>query len=264
MHNDFRHKKSLGQNFINDNDLINRIVESGKIDRDTLVIEIGPGEGALSLELVKRAFYVILYEIDERLESYLEERLRDYDNKKIVIGDFMNVSLDEELGKYNCSKVCVVANLPYYITTAIISKLMNGKIIPDRMILMVQKEVALRLSAKEGSSDYGGMTVLLNCYYDVKLLFEVSRNYFKPVPKVDSAVIELEKKDMDIGVDIRKVEMVVRDCFRYKRKTLKNNLKGYDMEKISVILNRYGRNLNDRAEDLPYYAFVDIAREIIN
>ncbi len=258
MKDSFVFKKSLGQNFISDKGIIQKIVDGASVDKNTLVVEIGPGKGAITSLLVKRAGYLLVYEIDKRLERGLNLLLNDYENKKIVIDDFLNVDIDKEISDYDFEKWYVVANLPYYITTVIIEKLMKCKNRPSRMVLMVQKEVAMRLSAKPGSRDYGAFTVILNCFYDVSLLFEVKRDYFEPVPNVDSAVIRLDRKDDISGVDTFKLEKVVRDCFCHKRKNLRNNLNGYDLDKVSMVLNKYGMSLNNRAEELPLEVFIDL------
>jgi 16S rRNA (adenine1518-N6/adenine1519-N6)-dimethyltransferase len=230
---EFQFKKSLGQNFLNDKNVINKIVESADIDKDTLVIEIGPGGGAITELMVPKAGNAILYEADDRLEEHLNELLKGNDNYRLVIGDFLKVNVLEDLKKYNYDKLYVVANLPYYITTPIIMKFVEDCVFPDKFVIMVQKEVAYRLSSKVGSRDYGSLTVFLNYYYDIKILFDVSKNCFIPKPNVESAVIRMDKKRDRLNIDdMNLFKKIVRDSFVYKRKTIRNNLKKYDLNKV--------------------------------
>ena len=215
----FEFKKSLGQNFMKDENVIDKIVDSAKLDKDTLMIEIGPGAGSLSKKTVPLAGFSILYEIDTRLKDILENNLSEYDNKKIIFGDFLAQNVVSDIALYNYKKVYVVANLPYYITTPIITKLMK-EILPDKIIILIQDEVANRLSAKVGTKDYGMISVLLGSRYDIKKLFKVSRNCFVPVPNVDSAVISLEKHSKYDIKNINKFEKLIKDSFKYKRKNI--------------------------------------------
>lgn len=254
----FEFKKSLGQNFMKDENVIDKIVDSAKLDKDTLMIEIGPGAGSLSKKTVPLAGFSILYEIDTRLKDILESNLSEYDNKKIIFGDFLAQDVASDIALYNYKKVYVVANLPYYITTPIITKLMK-EILPDKIIILIQEEVANRLSAKVGTKDYGMISVLLGSRYDIKKLFKVSRNCFVPVPNVDSAVISLEKHSRYDIKDINKFEKLIKDSFKYKRKNLRNNLKEYDLILIESILNKNNYSLSDRAEDISVEVYIEIA-----
>lgn len=260
---DFQFKKSLGQNFLNDKNVINKIVESADIDKETLVIEIGPGGGAITELMVPKAGRAILYEADSRLEEHLNKSLSSNDNYEIVIGDFLKADLVRDLARYSELKIYVVANLPYYITTPIIMKFVEECVLPQKFVIMVQKEVAYRLSAKVGSRDYGSLTVFLNYYYDIKKLFDVSRNCFTPKPNVDSAIVEMKLKDNRLEVlDMNVFKTLVRDSFAFKRKTLRNNLKGYNLEIIGKVLNKYGFDLSVRAENLELEVFVEITNEL--
>lgn len=257
----FDYKKSLGQNFIKDNNIISKIVYAAEIDKDTLVIEIGPGAGSLSTSIVPLSGFSILYEIDTRLEEILNEKLSSNDNYKIIFNDALKQNIKEDIKDYNFKKVYVVANLPYYITTPIITKVID-EIMPDKIVIMIQNEVADRLSACVGTKDYGMITVLLSSRYNIKKLFKVSRNCFEPVPNVDSAVISLEKKCINNIVDKEKFEKLIKDAFQYKRKNLRNNLKGYDLDRINEILNIYNLDLLCRAEDVSTDLFIEIANSI--
>jgi len=259
MFNDFEFKKSFGQNFIHDDNIIRKIVEGASIDKDTFVLEIGPGAGSLSKMIVPASSYSILYEIDTRLENVLEDVLKDNNNYEIIFNDFLKEDVKGKLSNYEFDKLYVVANLPYYITTPIITKFIDDNILPDKIVIMIQKEVADRLSAKVGSKDYGSLTVFLNYFYDIKKLFDVSRNCFTPKPNVDSAVISMElKKDRLPIKDMDLFKRLVRDSFQYKRKNLRNNLKGYNLEKIESILKRHDFDLSVRAEMLSLDIFIEI------
>lgn len=257
----FEFKKSLGQNFISDENIVNKIVDRAMIDKDTLVIEIGPGAGSLSKKIVPLAGYAILYEIDKRLKEILERELAMYDNYKIIFNDFLLQNVKKDIEGYKYAKIYVVANLPYYITSPIIIKLLK-EIYPDRIVIMVQEEVALRLSAKEGSRDYGMISCLLGSKYNITKLFKVNRGSFQPVPNVDSAVIMLDKHNDYVINDIDKYERLLKDAFQFKRKNLKNNLYNYDLVKIGEILNKYNLSLTNRAEEIPIKVFVEIVNNI--
>ena len=260
----FKYKKSLGQNFLKDNNVVQKIVDSAKITKDDLVIEIGPGAGIMSNLIIPLSRFTILYEIDKRLDNVLNDRLSSYSNYEIVFNDFLKENVRDRVSNYDYKNLYVVANLPYYITTPIVEKFIDDDILPDKMVLMVQKEVALRYSAKPNTRNYGALTVLLNYYYNIKKLFDVSRKSFVPEPNVDSAVICLTKKrDRLVVKDMNFFKRLVRDSFRYKRKNLKNNLKGYDLDIVSNVLNKYKLELDVRAEALSLDIFVEIANELV-
>ena len=258
---DFEFKKSLGQNFIKDNNIIDKIVKYSDIDKDTLVIEIGPGAGSLSKKIIPLCGYAILYEIDLRLKDILNNVLNENKNYEIIFDDFLNQDITYIRTKYKYSKIYVVANLPYYITTPIITKLLK-ELYPDKIVIMIQDEVANRLSALPKSRDYGMISVLLGSKYDIRKLFKVSKNCFVPQPNVDSAVIELNKNDKLLDADFTIFESFIKDAFQYKRKNLKNNLKKYNLSVIESVLNNYNYSLNNRAEDIPVEVFIEITKNI--
>lgn len=257
----FDFKKSLGQNFLHDENIIDKIVKYAEIDKDALVIEIGPGAGALSKKTIPLSGYTILYEIDTRLKGILEDVLKGNDNYEIIFNDVLKQDIASDISKYNYKKIYVVANLPYYITTSIITKVID-EISPDKIVIMIQEEVADRLCADVGNREYGMITVALGAYYDIKKLFRVGRNCFKPAPNVDSAVISLDKHNRYNIVDRVLFDKLIKDAFRFKRKNLRNNLKGYDLVKIEELLNKNGYSLSDRAEVIPVSLFVGIANEL--
>ena len=257
----FDFKKSLGQNFLNDENIINKIVKFSDIDKDTLVIEIGPGAGALSKKTIPLSGYSILYEIDTRLKDILGDALKGNDNYKIIFDDVLKQDIKNDINGYDYKKVYVVANLPYYITTPIISKVID-EIAPDKIVIMIQEEVADRLCASVGSKDYAMITVSLGSMYDIKKLFRVGRNCFTPAPNVDSAVISLDKHNKYNIKDNDVFDKLIKDAFKFKRKNLRNNLKGYDLDKIEKILIKNNYSLSDRAEVIPISLFIDISNEL--
>lgn len=248
-------KKKYGQNFLRNDTILDKIVSSFECDDNFKILEVGPGDGALTKKLVKKNVDVVAFEIDETLKKYLDKI--DVSNLRVVYGDFLKVKLDDYFSDKD--KLCVVANIPYYITTPIITKFIDEKFIPEVMVLMVQKEVAERLSAKVKTSSYGAITVLLNYYFDIEYLFTVDRSEFYPVPNVDSAIIKLVKKNNNVECDYNKFKKIVNVAFKQKRKNLRNNFKGYDLDKISSVLERFDLSLTNRAEDLSYEIFVEIS-----
>ncbi len=261
--NSFKFKKKFGQNFITDENIINKIVNKSGVDNDTLVIEIGPGAGSLTYKLVSDAGFVLCYEIDKEVETILKNNLDGFNNYEIIFDDFLKRDVNEDLKKYKYNKLMVIANLPYYITTPIITKIIDDNINPDKMVFMVQKEVGDRFKATPGSKEYNSLSIYLNYYFDIKKVMDVSRNVFMPVPNVDSIVVEFNKKDELLYVDNKDLFFkLVRDSFKYKRKTLKNNLKGYNLELVGRVMHNFGYNLSDRAEIIPIRVFVEVANEL--
>lgn len=261
--NNFSFKKKFGQNFIIDENIIKNIVEKSNVDKDTLVIEIGPGAGSLTNILALKAENVLCYEIDETLKEILSDNLKDYDNITIKYEDFLKSNVNEDLKNFDYKKLYVVANLPYYITTPIIMKIIEDKINVDKIVVMVQKEVGDRFKAIPGSKDYNSLSIFLNYYFDVSKLMDVSKNVFMPKPNVDSIVVEFKKKTNNYNVTDEKVFFkLVRDSFVQKRKTIKNNLKSYDLDKVNEILKKYNMDLTTRAEQIPIEVFVDVANNI--
>ncbi len=259
--NNFKIKKKFGQNFISDYNTIHNIVDKALIEDNSLVIEIGPGIGSLTSYLCKKAKWVLCYEIDKDVEPILKDNIDD--NVEIIFKDFLKANVKDDIKKYNYNKLYVIANLPYYITTPIILKVIEDRIDVDKIIVMVQKEVGNRIGAKPNTRDYSSLSVYINYYYDVKKLLDVSRNIFIPVPNVDSIVIEMKKKDNRLKVNDEELFFrLVRDSFKYKRKNLRNNLKNYNLDIISNIVTNYGYDLSVRAEQLSIDIFVDIANNL--
>lgn len=255
----FNFKKKFGQNFLQDKSAIKNIVSAINPTEEDLIIEIGPGSGALTKELIKTKAYVLAYEIDVDLKNVLEPLAED--KYTIIFDDFLKRDIKDDIKGIKYKNLYIVGNLPYYITTPIITKIIDDAVIPKEMVFMVQKEVAERFSAIVGTRDYGSITVFLNYFFDVFTLFNVNRSKFYPVPNVDSAVIKLVSKEEKLEVDFAKFNKFVKDSFTFKRKNLRNNLKSYDQEKIREILEKRGLSLDKRAEDLSYKDFVFLTNE---
>ena len=261
--NGFSLKKKFGQNFIIDENVINSIIDKSKIDKDTLVIEVGPGAGSLTYKLGISAKNVICYEIDTTLENVLKENTRDLNNVKVIYQDFLKANVLDDIKSYEYKKLYFVANLPYYITTPIIIKIIEDCIPVDKMVFMVQKEVGNRFKALPGSKEYGSLSAYLNYYFDVKKILDISRHVFMPEPNVDSIIVEFSKKENLLPVKNEEVFFkLIRDSFTQKRKTLRNNLKGYNLEKVEEVLNRHNLDLSVRAEQLSTEIFIEIANNL--
>ena len=253
----FKTKKSLGQNFLIDTSIVNRIIKSVDVKDNEKILEVGPGIGYLTKELKSFNSDLTCFEIDLDTKKYLDKLVDD--KTKVIYKDFMQVDLNEYYNKDD--KIHVIANIPYYITTPIIEKIIDSKLNILDMTLMVQKEVADRLSSKPKSSEYGYITVYLNYYFEVNKLFNVDKSCFNPAPKVDSAIIQLKKKDK-VKVNEEVFFKLIKDSFKLKRKNLRNNLREYDLDKIETILSNHGLSLTARAEELSLDVFIDIANNL--
>lgn len=261
--NNFNFKKKFGQNFLIDENIINKIVLSSDVKEDTIVLEIGVGSGNLTKKLAEVAKNVVGYEIDEKLRPIIAESLKPFSNVEIIYDDFLNRSVKPDLAKYEYKHIYVIANLPYYITTPIITKLIEEDVKIDKMIIMVQKEVGERLGAKPDCKEYNSLTIFINYYFEVSKLFTVSRNVFIPRPNVDSSIMELKRRDNKFQLNNEELFFkLVRESFRFKRKTLRNNLINYDLNKIAAVLQKYDLDLTVRAEHLTIEQFVDIANNL--
>lgn len=260
--NDFSFKKKFGQNFIVDENIIKNIVQKSNIDNNTLVIEVGPGAGSLTYFLAKSAKQVLCYEIDETLKEILNENLKEFNNVDIIYKDFLKANINDDIKKYKYDKIYLIANLPYYITTPIIVKIIEDKINIEKIVVMVQKEVGERFKASPNTKDYNSLSIFLNYYYDISKLMDVSKNVFMPKPNVDSIVIEFNKKKELKQVNEKIFFKLIKDAFVQKRKTLKNNLKNYDLIIIEKVLKKYGYDLSYRAEQISIDIFIEIANEL--
>ncbi|MBQ2639601.1 MAG: ribosomal RNA small subunit methyltransferase A [Bacilli bacterium] len=256
-------KKKFGQNFLKDKSTIEKIVNTCKITKKDLVIEVGPGGGIPTKELAKLAKKVLSYEIDEDLKNELDNKLSDFSNVEVLYQDFLKSNIKKDIEKEQYDNIYFISNVPYYITTPIINKLTDSNINFKKITIMVQKEVADRLSSLPGNREYGSITVLLNYYYDIKKEFFVSREEFIPKPNVDSEVISLkEKKDKLYLKDKEYFKKIVRDSFQFKRKNIKNNLKKYNLDEVLRVLEKYNYDLSVRAEQLDYSIFIELSNEL--
>ncbi|OAJ72800.1 16S rRNA methyltransferase [Brevibacillus sp. SKDU10] len=237
----FSLKKSLGQNFLTDINILHNIIDAAELSKDKAVIEIGPGIGALTEQLCRAAGKVMAIEIDQRLLPILEDTLTPYDNITVVHGDVLKLDvaalIEEHLS--GCSGVSVVANLPYYVTTPILMGLLESGIQLDHIVVMIQKEVAERIAAKPGTKDYGSLSVAAQFYAETSIEMIVPASVFIPRPNVDSAVIKLSIRKQPI-VEIADEKLffrVVKASFAQRRKTLLNNL----------VTNYFGKEKKEQA-----------------
>ena len=256
-------KKKLGQNFLKNNNIVKRIVDVSEVDEKSLVIEVGPGGAIMTRELAMRAKNVLAYEIDQDLSDELYKRLDGFDNVNILFQDFLDADLSFDVSNYKYDKLYFVSNVPYYITTPIILKLIKSGLKFNKIVLMVQKEVGDRFSTGSGSREYGSITVLLNYFYDIRKEFFVSKKEFVPEPKVDSLVISFTEKENRLPLkNFDFFEKILHDSFQYKRKNIKNNLNNYDLKIVEKVLNKYGYSLTVRAEELNLEVFVSLANAL--
>ena len=260
---DVKFKKKFGQNFLKDSSIVKRIVGISGVDDNSLAIEVGPGGAIMTRELASVAKNVLAYEIDTDLAPELESRLDGFDNVDIIFQDFLEADLESNIANYSFNKIFFVSNVPYYITTPIILKLIQSNISFENIVMMVQKEVGDRFCTPPGSREYGSITVLLNYFYEVKKEFFISRKQFVPEPNVDSVVVSFhERKDKLPLKNFHFFETIVRDSFQFKRKTIKNNLKKYDLKIVDQVLKEYGYDLSIRAEMLDVDVFVAISNAL--
>ena len=252
----FSFKKSLGQNFLIDPDVCPAMAAAA-CDKDTGVIEIGPGIGVLTAELSKTAKRVVAVELDERLKKILPLTLADCKNAEIIYGDIMKMDIKKLIAERfsDCAKIAVCANLPYYITSPIVMGLLESRLPADNITVMVQKEAAERLCAEVGTRDAGAVSVAVSYYSEPEILFEVPRTCFMPSPKVDSAVIKLKIREKP-PVSVNSEEhffRLVKACFAQRRKTLVNtvsNTTGTEKEAIKKALESLGLPETVRSEQL--------------
>lgn len=258
-------KKSLGQNFIIDTNILKKIVEAGQVDDQTVVIEVGPGIGALTEQLAKAAKKVLAFEIDDRLLPVLQETLQIYSNVDVIHSDILQANLEEtvlpeiEAG----DRLAAVANLPYYVTTPILMHFLESDLPIDMMVFMMQKEVASRIAAAPGTKAYGSLSIAVQYYMDAELAFIVPRTVFNPMPNVDSAIVRLTRKEKP-AVSVKDESFffaVVRSAFVQRRKTLWNNLiaafgkEESVKEKVTAALKEAGIDPSRRGETLSIEEF---------
>lgn len=262
-YNDVNFKKKFGQNFLKDESVVKRIVDVSGVDKTSLVIEVGPGGAILTKMLAQFSGNVLSYEIDFELKKTLFDKLKGFDNVDIQFKDFLVTDIKDDIKSYSYEDIYFVSNVPYYITTPIVMKLLNSSIKFKKIVMMVQKEVGERFTSPPGSRSYGSISVILNYFYDVQCEFFVGREEFIPMPNVDSVVVSFTPRSDRLKVkDFNFFERLVRDSFQFKRKNLRNNLKSYDLDMVLKVLTKYGLDLSVRAEELKIEIFVDIANAL--
>ncbi|PJN47983.1 Ribosomal RNA small subunit methyltransferase A [Paenibacillus sp. GM2FR] len=269
----FSFKKSLGQNFLIDQNILYKIVEAAGLDEDKGALEIGPGIGALTEKLAQTAGTVTAVEIDQRLIPILREVLEPYENVKVHHGDVLKVDLHELFRQdfADVSKVSVVANLPYYVTTPILMKLLEEKLPLENIVVMIQKEVAERMAAAPGSKDYGSLSIAVQYYSEPKLVCIVPHTVFIPQPNVASAVIRLAVREQPpVSVEDEGFFFeVVQASFAQRRKTIANNLKsrffpGEGRERLEQLLQEAGIEPSRRGETLSIEEYARLSNILYN
>ncbi|OEL04713.1 16S rRNA methyltransferase [Staphylococcus succinus] len=270
----FNFKKSLGQNFLIDVNIIHNIIDASDIDENTGVIEIGPGMGSLTEQLAKSAKKVIAFEIDQRLIPVLKDTLSPYDNVKVINEDILKANIAQYVSENleDCDKIMVVANLPYYITTPILLNLMQQRLPIDGYVVMMQKEVGERLNAQVGTKAYGSLSIVAQYYTETSQVLTVPKSVFLPPPNVDSIVVKLMKRDVpEVEVDNEdKFFKMTKSAFSQRRKTINNNYQSLFVEgknKKEVILKwleTSGIDPRRRGETLSIKEFANLYNELKN
>lgn len=260
--------KNLGQNFLIDDEIVSGIIESANISKEDLVIEIGPGLGTITKELLERAGKVICIELDERMIAILNDRFSLYDNFELINEDILKVNLQKLINNENFKTTKVVANLPYYITTPIIMKLLEERLDIETITVMIQKEVAERLVAEPGKGESGAITYGVHYYTKPKTVLQVPSTAFIPEPKVNSTVIQLEvQREPTVKVENEeKLFELIKIAFMQKRKTLLNALTNSNKygtkEEIEKVIEDIGLDLRIRPEKLTLEQYAELSEKI--
>ncbi len=260
----FKFSKSLGQNFLIDDSVPRDIVLGAEVDENDLVIEIGPGVGTLTAQLLNKAKKVVAIELDNDLIPILNQEIGDNPKFTLIHNDALKVNFNDVIG--NEESVKLVANLPYYVTTPIIVKLLKESYNFKSLTIMIQKEVAERMNAEPGNKDYGALSLLVQYYCNTKIIRKVSPQCFIPRPKVDSIVIRLDKlQEPKVKLDNEKLFFdIIRSSFNMRRKTLWNGVKniGLSKEKLELAFNNADIDPKRRGETLTIQEFANLADKI--
>lgn len=266
----FSFKKSLGQNFLIDPNILAKIVRTANVTKDSGVIEIGPGIGALTEQSAKMAERVLAFEIDRRLIPILKDTMSPYPHVKVIHEDILKADVEKEMKEFfkEGQDIAVVANLPYYVTTPILMKLLEAKIPVRVMVVMLQKEVAERIAAGPGSKAYGSLSIAAQYYAEAETVFTVPKTVFVPQPNVDSAILRLTtRREPPVQVkDEAFFFKVVQASFVQRRKTLLNNLSKFleeykDKSEVAAMLMEMAIDPKRRAESLSMEEFAQISNE---
>lgn len=263
---DFKFSKKFGQNFLIDKNIIDGICDGADINKNDGIIEIGPGIGVMTYEMCQRAGKVVSIEIDKSLIPVIEDNMKEFDNFELINEDVLELDLDKLIKeKFQGLNVKVVANLPYYITTPIIMKLLEENLDIDKIVVMVQKEVADRLSSVPGKKDYGAITLAVDYYSDAKTILKVPRTVFMPSPNVDSAVVSLDvykekpvkSKDSDL------MFRIIKAAFGQRRKTILNAINsanlGISKDRIKEVFEEMDIDIRRRGETFSIEEFAKIS-----
>lgn len=261
----FDFRKKFGQNFLVDDSILDKIIEAADITRDDCVLEIGPGIGTMTQRLAEEAGRVIAVEIDRNLMPILNETLADYDNVTVINDDIMKVDIPALAAQHGSKRMKVVANLPYYITTPVIMALLERNVPLQSITVMVQKEVADRMTVGPGTKDYGALSLAVQYYTKPEIITEVPADCFVPKPNVDSAVIRLTRYDAPpvSTEDERWLFMLIRASFNQRRKTLANGIAnagiGIGRHQVEETLAQMGLSATVRGEALTLEQFAELS-----
>lgn len=260
-HGKHKHKKQFGQNFLREREFLDRIMEVSNPQKNETILEIGPGDGALTERMIEKAKEVICVEIDRDLEPLLRKKFAGKENFNLLMGDILAVDFREKINK----SVRVIANIPYYITSPIINKLIENREFVDEIYIMVQKEVAERVTSKPGSSNCSILTMAVKYFAESEYLFTIPKEAFEPAPKVDSAFMKIiPRKDNRYEKEVKEELFFkyVKAGFASKRKNILNNFSamGHNKNELKKIFEENGIDINLRAEDLSVEEFIKIIR----
>lgn len=260
---DFKFKKSLGQNFLIDKNFVDKIIEAADIEGAN-VLEVGPGIGTITYEMAKTAQKIVAVEVDNTLIPILAENLSDFDNAKVIHEDILKVDLEKLVEEeFNGEPFKVVSNLPYYITTPVIEKLITSRLPCKDMTIMVQKEVADRMVADEIGKDYSSLSVFVKFYSDASIVTNLPKSVFMPQPKIDSTILNLKLRVYDEDVDQEKLFNLVHAGFNKRRKTILNSLSDVaSKDNLKIAFEKLGIKENLRAENLSLDDFIKLANEL--
>lgn len=262
--NGLKANKKLGQNFLISESIIEEIVDKANVTKEDVIIEIGPGLGSLTAKLLENAKKVIAIELDSNMVNLLKNRFSLYDNFELIENDVLKVDLRSIIEEYDSVKV--VANLPYYITTPIVMKLLEEKLNLKSITVMVQKEVGERFCAVPGGKEYGAITLSINYYTNPKIIIDVPKENFNPIPEVDSCVINLEiRENPPVKInDEKKFFRLIKAAFSQRRKTINNSFTGVGKSKEEIKKVLDDLNISDklRAENLSIEQYAEISNNI--